>query len=53
MSWDLQRDRGVSFWGSDMRPIVMGWKEPESEPELKMCYPHEVIRDLGTLFQLH
>ena len=32
------------------RPIVMGWKKPESEPELKMCYPHEVIRDLGTFF---
>ena len=35
------------------RPIVVGWTEPESEPQLKVCYPYEVIRDLGTFFQLH
>ena len=29
-------------------PFVVGWAEPESEPQLKMCYPYEVIHDLGT-----
>ena len=32
------------------RPTVVGWAEPESEPQLKMCYRYEVIRDLGTFF---
>ena len=31
-------------------PIVVGWTELESEPHLKMCYPYEVIHDLGTFF---
>ena len=35
------------------RPIVVVWTEPESEPQLKMCYPYEVTRDLGTFFQSH
>ena len=35
------------------RPIVVGWIEPESERQLKMCYPYEVIRDLGAFFQSH
>ena len=44
----------VSFSGGVIRCLIaMGWKEPESEPELKMCYLHEVIRDLGTFFQSH
>ena len=32
------------------RPICRGL---DRAPQFKMCYPYEVIRDLGTFFQPH
>ena len=39
--------------GVIQRPIVVGWTGPESEPQLRMCYPYEIIHDLGAFFQSH